>query len=59
VELFTKPGVEPCGRIGIGTIELVTGVLLLIRLTFLLGSVMGIRLMIGAISSHFLVLEVK
>jgi hypothetical protein len=59
VELFTKPGVEPWGRIGIGIIELLTGVLLLIRPTFLLGSVMGIGLMIGAISSHFLVLEVK
>ena len=33
VELFTKLGVEPWGRIGTGIIELITGLLLLIPAT--------------------------
>ncbi len=58
VALFTKLGVEPWGRIGTGVIELITGILLLIRPTALLGALLGIGLMAGAIISHLLVLGI-
>lgn len=58
VVLFTKLGVEPWGRIGTGVIELITGVLLLIRPTALLGAFLGIGLMFGAIASHLLVIGI-
>ena len=59
VELFSKLGVEPWGRIGTGVIELVTGVLLLIPSTAVLGALLGIGLMLGAIASHLLVIGIE
>jgi hypothetical protein len=58
VELFTKLGVEPWGRIGTGVIELFTGILLLIPSTAFLGSFIGLGVMSGAIASHLLVLGI-
>ena len=52
VELFTKLGMEPWGRIGTGISELITAILLLIPRTTLLGAVMGVGLMSGAIFFH-------
>ena len=52
VELFTKLGMEPWGRIGTGIAELITAILLLIPRTTLLGAVMGVGLMSGAIFFH-------
>lgn len=52
VELFTKLGVEPWGRLATGGIELITGVLLLIPATAFIGAFIGIGLMAGAILSH-------
>ena len=52
VELFTKLGMEPWGRIGTGIGELITAILLLIPRTTLLGAVMGVGLMSGAIFFH-------
>lgn len=59
VELFSKLGVEPWGRIGTGIIELVTGVLLLIPSTVVFGALLGIGLMSGAIASHLLVIGIE
>lgn len=59
VDLFTKLGVEPWGRIGTGVIELIAGVLLLIPSTVILGAVLGIGLMGGAILSHLLVIGIE
>ena len=59
VELFSKLGVEPWGRIGTGVIELVTGVLLLIPSTVVFGALLGIGLMLGAIASHLLVIGIE
>jgi len=59
VELFTKLGVEPWGRIATGLIELVAGVLLLVPATAFLGGLMGINLMVGAIGSHLLVIGIE
>ena len=59
VEIFTKLGVEPWGRIGTGIIELLTGILLLIPSTVFIGALLGIGLMSGAILSHIMVLGIE
>lgn len=59
VELFTKLGVEPWGRIGTGVIELVAAILLLIPSTIIIGAFLGIGLMSGAIFSHLTVIGVE
>lgn len=58
VELFTKLGVEPWGRIGTGVIELITGILLLIPATAFIGGILSIGLMVGAIGSHLAVIGI-
>ncbi len=59
VELFSKLGVEPWGRIGTGVIELIASVLLLIPSTVVFGALLGIGLMLGAIASHLLVIGIE
>ena len=59
VELFTKLGVEPWGRIGTGVIELITGILLLIPATVFIGALLGVGLMSGAILSHLTVIGIQ
>ena len=59
VELFTKLGVEPWGRIGTGVIELITGILLLIPSIVFIGAMLGIGLMAGAILSHLTVIGIE
>lgn len=59
VDLFTKLGVEPWGRIGTGVVELFTGILLLIPSTAFLGAFLGMGVMTGAIGSHLLVLGIE
>ena len=58
VELFTKLGVEPWGRIGTGVIELIAGILLLIPSTVFIGAFLGVGLMAGAILSHLTVIGI-
>ena len=52
VELFTMLGMEPWGRIGTGVAELIASILILIPRTTLLGALMGLGLMAGAIFFH-------
>lgn len=59
VELFTKLGVEPWGRIGTGVIELIAGILLLVPATAVIGAFLGVGLMAGAILSHLTVIGVE
>lgn len=59
VELFTKLGVEPWGRIGTGIIELVAGILLLIPATAFIGGFLSLGLMSGAILSHLTVIGIE
>ena len=56
VYIFTTLGIEPFGRIGSGIAELISSILLLINRTTLLGAIMGMGIMAGAIVSHILVL---
>ena len=56
VQLFTELGMEPEGRIIIGTLELVACVLLLIPSSVTFGAILGSALMTGAIIGHLTVL---
>lgn len=59
VELFTKLGVEPWGRIGTGIMELIASVLLLLPSTIILGALLTAGLMFGAIVSHLTILGIE
>jgi uncharacterized membrane protein YphA (DoxX/SURF4 family) len=59
VELFTKMGVEPWGRIFTGVVELIAGIFLIIRPTAFFGALIAFGLMLGAIASHFLVIGIE
>jgi uncharacterized membrane protein YphA (DoxX/SURF4 family) len=52
IELFTKLGMEPWGRIGTGVGELIASILILIPRTTLIGAIMGLGLMSGALFFH-------
>lgn len=52
VYIFETLGLEPHGRIGLGIIELIVAILILIPKTTWLGALMGIAIMCGAIFSH-------
>jgi putative oxidoreductase len=59
VELFSKLGVEPWGRIGTGILELITSLLLLVPATIFLGALLGMGIMAGAIASHLLLIGIE
>lgn len=52
VYIFSKLGMEPWGRIGIGILELIASILLLIPYTVAYGAVLGLGLMSGALFFH-------
>ena len=52
VYIFTTLGLEPYGRIGIGVLELIASILLLIPITRIFGAGLGLGLMAGAVFSH-------
>jgi hypothetical protein len=56
VHIFSALGVEPLGRIGLGIVELITSVLILIPKTKMIGMVNSLGIILGAIFSHILVL---
>lgn len=59
VYIFQKVGLEPAGRIGIGVIELISSVLLLIPKTVWLGAVMTLGVIGGAIFLHLTKLGIE
>jgi putative oxidoreductase len=61
VYIFTTVGMEPWGRIGVGVLELIASVLILLPATVWAGSLLALGLMMGAIGMHLtlLGLEVK
>ena len=52
VFIFTTLGLEPYGRIGIGVLELIASLLLLLPLTRVYGALLGAGLMLGAVAAH-------
>lgn len=59
VYIFSTVGMEPWGRIGVGVMELVAAVLLLVSATAWLGALLGAGLMVGAIFMHLTILGVE
>ncbi len=58
VYIFQTLGVEPVGRIGSGIVELIASILILIPRTTLLGAILALGTMAGAIFSHIFVLGI-
>lgn len=58
VYIFTTVGIEPWGRIGVGILELIAAVLLIIPGTAWLGGILGLGLMLGAITMHLTILGI-
>lgn len=52
VYIFEKVGLEPIGRIGIGFLELIAGILLLIPKTIWIGATLTLGILGGAIVMH-------
>lgn len=59
VYIFTTLGVEPFGRIGSGIVEFIASILILIPRTTLLGALLGLGTMAGAIFSHLFILGIE
>lgn len=59
IYIFSTIGMEPWGRIGVGILELVASILLLINLTAWLGATLGLGLMAGAIGMHITLLGIE
>jgi uncharacterized membrane protein YphA (DoxX/SURF4 family) len=59
VFIFTAVGMEPWGRIGVGVLELVASVLLLIPATVWAGAMLAFGLMAGAIMMHLTLLGIE
>jgi len=59
VYIFTTVGMEPWGRIGIGVLELIASILLLITPVAWLGAGLALGLMLGAIGMHLTILGIE
>ena len=59
VFIFTTVGMEPWGRIGIGVLELIAAILLLINASAWLGAGLALGLMLGAIGMHLTILGIE
>ena len=59
IYIFTQVGLEPVGRIGIGIIELIAGILLLLRKTAWLGAIITLGVIGGAILMHLTKLGIE
>ena len=59
VYIFSTIGMEPWGRIGIGVMELIAAILILIPRTTAVGALLAIALMSGALFFHFTTLGIE
>lgn len=59
VYIFQTLGIEPYGRIGSGVVELVASIFILIPRTTLLGAILGLGTMTGALFSHIFILGIE
>ena len=59
VYIFAKLGAEPWGRIGSGVVELIASVLLLVPRTVMLGALLALGTISGAILAHLTQLGVR
>lgn len=59
IYIFETVGLEPNGRIGIGVLELIAGILILIPKTVWAGALLTLGLMAGAIFMHLTQLGIE
>lgn len=59
VYIFTAVGMEPWGRIGVGVLELIAAILLIVPATAWMGAVLALGLMLGAIGMHLTILGIE
>ena len=59
IYIFTTLGLEPYGRIGIGVMELIASILILLKRTSWAGALLTVGLMAGAIFSHLTQLGIQ
>jgi len=59
VYIFSKVGLEPVGRIGIGVLELIAGILLLVPKTVWAGAGLTMGILGGAIMMHLTQLGIE
>ena len=59
VYIFEQLGAEPYGRIGLGVVELITAILLIVKRTSFIGGLLGLGIISGAILSHLFVLGIE
>jgi uncharacterized membrane protein YphA (DoxX/SURF4 family) len=59
VYIFSTLGIEPYGRIGSGIAELIAAILILVPRTTLIGSILGLGVITGAIFSHLFILGIE
>jgi hypothetical protein len=58
VYIFSELGIEPWGRIGSGIMELIASLLILIPRTTVLGALLAMGIMGGALLSHIFILGI-
>ena len=58
VYIFQTLGAEPFGRIGSGIVELIASILIIIPRTTLIGAILALGTMFGAIVSHIFILGI-
>lgn len=58
IYIFKTVGLEPIGRIGIGILELLAGILLLIPKTVWVGATLALAILISAIFMHLTILGI-
>lgn len=59
IYIFSKVGLEPFGRIGIGIIELIAAMLLVIPKTIYFGAIISFGVISGAIILHLTILGIE
>ncbi len=59
IYIFSRLGMEPWGRIGSGIAELVASGLLLWPSTVVLGAILGVCIMLGAVAAHATLLGIE
>lgn len=59
VFIFSELGMEPYGRIGTGILELIIALMLLVKRSSLIGAIIGLGVITGAIFSHIFVLGIE
>lgn len=59
VYIFSKVGMEPNGRIGTAIAELIASILIIYPKTSVIGAVMALGIMAGAIVTHLFILGIE